>query len=383
VAAALGAREIGATGIKVYAELPPALLRAVAQEAHARGLKVWSHATVTPSKPSDAVAAGVDVLSHVSMCEWELHDSLPDTYPALIDSSRYDLPADAPALVRLFSEMHRRGTMLDATLYVSRRLARGRRVLEGDLSHMRGVDRWANEAARLAYRSGVRFVAGTDVSGYPGLNLLSTLHEELAMYVNVVGMTPAEALATATSNAAAMLGAQDDMGTIARGRLADLLILDADPLANIRNTRRIAYVVKGGVFHVGDASTALEAADTLDWRPSWPGTRMAVLDGDPSNKGRFVFRFWMPGGYWIHPHRHPVDAQIRVISGTFRVGMGARLDSTATQDLSAGREVTLKAGMPHFEGARGATEIEISGEGPWGVTFLDPEKDPARPSATR
>src|SRR6185295_14223276 len=66
----------------------------------------------------------------------------------------------------------------------------------------------------------------------------------------------------------------------------------------------------------------------LVWRPSWPRTEMAVVSGDPSRRGPFVFRFRMPGGYWIHPHRHPVDARIRVVSGTFLVGMGAILDST-------------------------------------------------------
>ncbi len=62
--AASGAAEIGATGVKAYAGLTPALLAAAAREAHARGLTVWSHAGVGPAKPWDAVTAGVDVLSH-------------------------------------------------------------------------------------------------------------------------------------------------------------------------------------------------------------------------------------------------------------------------------------------------------------------------------
>lgn len=128
---------------------------------------------------------------------------------------------------------------------------------------------------------------------------------------------------------------------------------------------------------------ATSSAGGLLWRPSWPRTEIAVVSGDLSSKGPFVFRFRMPGGYWIHPHRHPVDARLRVISGTFLVGMGERLDSTKVEVLKAGREIRLSAGMAHFEGTRGATVVEISGDGPWGIRFLDPTKDPSATTRTR
>ena len=124
-------------------------------------------------------------------------------------------------------------------------------------------------------------------------------------------------------------------------------------------------------------STASTNAGRLIWRPSWPGTEIAVVSGDPFSSGPFVFRFRMPGGYWIHPHRHPVDARLRVISGVFLVGMGKQLDSTKVEVLKRGKKVNLAAGMAHFEGSRGETVIEISGDGPWGITFLDPSKDPS------
>lgn len=247
--AAVGAREIGATGLKAYAGLTAPLLAAAVREAHGRGLKVWSHASVGPATPSEAVTARVDVLSHASYLVGELADSLPGDYNRLIDRLTYGRPADSPRLRRLFAEMRRRGTMLDPTLNNARRLGASRAVLEGELQHMVGVDAWSLDAARLAHRAGVRFVAGTDVSGYPGRDALPLLHDELAIYVEDVGLTPLEALTTATRHGAEMLGAERDFGTIARGRFADLVILDADPLANIRNTRRIAYVVKGGVVH--------------------------------------------------------------------------------------------------------------------------------------
>lgn len=374
VAAAAGAKEFGSTGIKAYAELSPGLLRSVSREAHARGLKVWSHASVVPAKPSDAVAAGVDVLSHAHMLALESMESLPQTYSAALGLRAHDRPPTTSTLGRLFEEMRGRGTRLDATLFIARRLAQGRRAQEGDLSNLRGVDAWAIAAARLAHQAGVRFVAGTDVSGTPGQDERPTLHEELAIYVEEVGMTPAEALATATRNAAQMLGAQGDLGTIAPGTLADLLILEADPLADIRNTRRIACVIKGGFVHeVGGP----DSREGLDWQPSWPGTQFALVRGTPSAKGPFVFRFRMPDGYWAHPHRHPVDARIRVLSGTYLAGFGAVLDPASAEAIPAGGEILFEAERIHSDGARGETVIEVSGEGPWGVTFLDPEKDPA------
>ena len=382
VAAAEGALAIGATGVKMYAELVPALLRRMSREAQARGLKVWSHASVVPARPGDAVAAGVDVLSHAFMLMLEAVDSLPATYGQSFDAYRFDeTPPTAPVFTRLFSEMRRRGTMLDPTLFVSRRLGQGPRVNGGDLSMLRGIDVWSLAATRAAHQAGVRLVAGTDNSGYPGQDALPTLHEELALYVEEVGLSPAEALATATLNPARMLGLETEIGVIAPGYRADLVVLEANPLDNIRNTRRISRVIKGGMPHPVGAR-AMPAADTLDWSPSWPGTRRAVVSGNPSESGPFTFRFEMPAGYWICPHTHPVSARIRVVSGDLLVGMGAVLDTARARSLGPNGEIPVEPGMAHFEGTRGGTVIEIRGVGPWGITFVDSRQDPGLAGAT-
>ena len=118
--------------------------------------------------------------------------------------------------------------------------------------------------------------------------------------------------------------------------------------------------------------------DSVRWQPSWPGTQMAVVRGDLSSGGDFTFLFRMPAGYWIHPHTHPVDARLRVMSGTLLVGTGERLDTAAVRALARGDSMRVDRGMAHFEGARGETVIEVSGTGAWGISFLDPSKDPAR-----
>jgi hypothetical protein len=92
--------------------------------------------------------------------------------------------------------------------------------------------------------AGVKLLAGTDMPQpfvFPGFSL----HEELELLVRS-GLTPLEALRTATYNPADYLGALDSLGTVDRGKVADLVLLDADPLADIRNTRRVSVVIANG-----------------------------------------------------------------------------------------------------------------------------------------
>jgi hypothetical protein len=93
--------------------------------------------------------------------------------------------------------------------------------------------------------AGVRILAGSDFGAplvVPGFDL----HAELARLVDDIGMTPGEALRAATLDPARFLGMADSLGTVQPGRLADLVLLDADPLADIRNTRRIRAVIANG-----------------------------------------------------------------------------------------------------------------------------------------
>lgn len=101
---------------------------------------------------------------------------------------------------------------------------------------------------REMHEAGMEVLVGSDVAvlnTYPG----SSLHDEMAFFVSELGMTPAEVLERATSRSTRFLRIGDSVGTVERGKVADLVLLDANPLQDIRNTRRIAAVVVRGVFY--------------------------------------------------------------------------------------------------------------------------------------
>jgi imidazolonepropionase-like amidohydrolase len=106
------------------------------------------------------------------------------------------------------------------------------------------------EAVELLHKAGVPFLAGTDtppgVYVFPGFSL----HEELQRFV-AAGFTPLEALQTATLNPARFLGLDEQLGTIEKGKLADLVLLNANPLEDISNTQKIAAVIVDGHYYSG------------------------------------------------------------------------------------------------------------------------------------
>jgi imidazolonepropionase-like amidohydrolase len=226
------ARGTGATAIKLYARLSGSLARRITAEAHAQGLMVWSHAALRPALPIEVVDAGVDAVSHVSLVSLAM-DSVRR-------ATALTAPADAPldledaGLDTLFSAMVRRHTVLEPTML----------VFEDNPQTLR----LAGAIARAAHRRGVTLIAGTDTlgSGDTDSLILPNLHRELELLVTLAGLTPGEALASATRDAAAVLGAGRLRGTIEVGKLADLVVLRSDPLRDIRNTRSIELVVKRG-----------------------------------------------------------------------------------------------------------------------------------------
>ena len=103
------------------------------------------------------------------------------------------------------------------------------------------------EVVNTMHRAGIPFLAGTDTP--PGVYIFPgfSLHEELQRFV-AAGFSTLEALQTATINPAKFLGTEDRLGTVERGKLADMVLLDANPLEDIRNTQKIAGVVANGRY---------------------------------------------------------------------------------------------------------------------------------------
>jgi hypothetical protein len=137
----------------------------------------------------------------------------------------------------------------------------------------------------------------------------------------------------------------------------------------------------------GLPAAAAEPAVTLapsqvTWGPAPPvippGAKLAVLFGDPGKDGPFVMRLKLPANYKIAPHAHSRAEDVTVISGSFNMGMGDKIDRKASHALGAGGFSHLPAGMTHYAmaGAKGAT-LQVSGMGPFDIKYVNPADDPS------
>lgn len=118
----------------------------------------------------------------------------------------------------------------------------------------------------------------------------------------------------------------------------------------------------------------------LAWGPApavFPaGAKMAVLQGDPSKPEWFTVRLDLPSGYRVQPHFHPTDELLTVISGTFLLGMGDKLDEAKATVLPTGGFGTVAANMHHYAVARGHTVVQVQAMGPFALTYVNPEDQP-------
>jgi quercetin dioxygenase-like cupin family protein len=114
-----------------------------------------------------------------------------------------------------------------------------------------------------------------------------------------------------------------------------------------------------------------------DGPPSLPkGARMMVLEGDPSKEGTFIIRVKLPDGYKIAPHTHPRDERVTVLSGTLYLGMGGKFNEKVGKAMPAGSYARVVAGMQHFAWARGETVLQVHGDGPFTMRYVNPDDDP-------
>jgi imidazolonepropionase-like amidohydrolase len=234
------ARGTGATAIKIYADLPAELVSAITKEAHSQGILVWAHGTVYPATATQVVDAGVDVVSHADMLAIT-HP--PDTYA---DSHLHPVAeqmfADAfgPQFTSLIEDMRRRGTILDATLYVFQQTAAQKAAHpQPDLLSI------AERATQAAYKAGIPISTGTDSEDERNKDW-SPLRDELVLLQDGAAMQPADILRSATIVGARTVAQDHEMGTIEPGKLANMVFTSSNPLEGAQAFRTVVLTVKRG-----------------------------------------------------------------------------------------------------------------------------------------
>jgi imidazolonepropionase-like amidohydrolase len=255
-------KHVGVDHIKVHRRTTREAFLAILDEAKKQGLTVTGHIPMAVP-PEEAVALGQNPIEHTeTLFEGTFSAGMQSNADFLAAIQRWK--GDA-----LFAAFVKHGTFFDPQLiayktamsgydddpnirrYVAASLLKEARErfkppTGADLEVRKGLLKEFQRIVGEAHRAGVAIVAGSDLASgrVPGF----TLHEELALLVDA-GLTPLEALRAATLTSARALKKDADLGTIERGKLADLILLDANPLADIRNTRRIAAVIAGGTVH--------------------------------------------------------------------------------------------------------------------------------------
>lgn len=191
-------------------------MRAGVDEAHKAGRKVTAHA-YSSQAIANALDAGVDCLEHGSFLEGEAAERMGSNGVFLVPT------------LSVYRAMHAAGPKL------------------GTPDYLRQKTKYVMSASRTSFRTaleaGVRLASGTDC-GAPG-HPHGALFAELAAMVEY-GATPAQALLTATSGAAELLGLADEIGTLEPGKLADIVAVAENPLDDIRALRDVRLVVQNG-----------------------------------------------------------------------------------------------------------------------------------------
>lgn len=149
----------------------------------------------------------------------------------------------------------------------------------------------------------------------------------------------------------------------------------------------------GGLILLGAAPVAaqhdtvkmsLHPAAEIEWKDgpaSLPkGAKMAVLEGDPTQPGFFTMRIKFPAGFKVSPHVHSQTEHATVISGALSLGMGATFDRSAMRVLPAGSFGFWVAGTPHYAWFEQETVLQLHGQGPWTITYVNPADDPRKPA---
>lgn len=229
------AKGTGASGIKLYANLSASLVKKIVTEANKQGMLVWGHAWLQDAKPTDLVNAGVGSISHAPLIAYDKLDSIPSNWKKKAHTKEF-WDKVTPDFSDLFQLMKMHNTILDATLLTYKQA--GQESLPWQCSYELG-----KRITAKAYRAGVTICAGTDD------DQTEFVQSELNCLVNDAGFTPIDAIIAGTLNGAKALHTDSECGTIETGKIANLLVLDKNPLDNIDNLKSVNFVMKNGKIY--------------------------------------------------------------------------------------------------------------------------------------
>ncbi|WP_437590053.1 amidohydrolase family protein [Sorangium sp. So ce1000] len=242
----------GASGIKIYFRLPLGMIEVVTAAAHERGVITTAHLETVDAR--DAVRAGLDGVEHVTSFGQSLvppREAERYRQAVIADNSarrngRYQMwsgiVADSPPAVELMELLVSRSTFVTPTLAIFERRAGEEGASE---AYVRG---FANMMAFVgaARRAGVRIVVGSH-SSVPHAERGRAYQREIELLVES-GLTPMETLVAGTLESARFLQIADRLGSVERGKVADLILVDGDPLKDISAMRRVKRVMLNGLW---------------------------------------------------------------------------------------------------------------------------------------
>lgn len=240
----------GASAIKIYFRLPLGLIRTVAETAHRRGVPVTAHLEIVNA--ADAIRAGLDGIEHVTSLGTALlppREAEVYRQAVLADNSarregRYrmwsEIDPDGPRARELIALMARRRTVLSPTLAVFERRAGDRDTTEVHVRAFRNMLAFVGRARRV----GVPVVVGSH-SSVPHAERGWAYQREMELLVEA-GLTPTEAIVAGTGANARYFSAARRLGTVEKGKLADLVLVEGDPLRDIGAMRQVRRVMLNG-----------------------------------------------------------------------------------------------------------------------------------------
>jgi len=236
--------------------LTPSEIRAIVDEAHRSGLPVTTH-TLSIQSVRTVVEAGVDAMEHPEMMDEHLkNEVLPDDLIAqIVRQHIYCLPLISFA--EIWAKFFKHPELLDDPYYIANApadlVAEGRSRVRFDIAENPDIVREREDVYQLArtnlkklIQAGALIAMATDRGSQLNFHDYNSDVRELEIFVEL-GMTPMQAIVAATKNGAGVLKKERDLGTIEAGKLADIIVVEGDPLQRIGDLRFVTMVFKGGV----------------------------------------------------------------------------------------------------------------------------------------